>query len=306
MLRSEIVGVIGIDVGDDLGAGFFSRQLLVECRQRLLRRRDFIVQDHLHHIFGDPEHLVGCQTDIQLVLLHKGLQVVHLRHQLQRHVLLVRHHVLAVGDMILSLLIDHSGHDVQNQLFPFRVIHPLVGGCDLEGGVGQIPVILLCLTEIGHQQNLILTTAREGNDIRAGAAEHGSFTLTEHILGSSVGIGSILCTQPDLLLKIEEVLENRQPYVFRKLLGRTALILLTPLAPFHTLKHGYRSTLQNLHAGVVRRKVGHEAANAHRLKSLAGSNEAGVVCGDGDIVLIEQGFVDDNAVHLRAGGKPVH
>ena len=293
-------------MGDDLGAGFFSRQFFIECCQCLLGCGDLVVQDHLHHSFGDPEHLVGCQTDIQLVLLNIGLQVVHLRHQLQRHVLLVRHHVLAVGDMILSLLIDHSGHDVQNQLFPFRVIHTLVGGSDLEGGISQIPVILLRLTEIGHQQHLVLASAGEGDDIRAGAAVHGSFTLAEHILRGSVGIGCILCTQTDLLLEIEEVLENRQPHFFRKLIGGTALILLTPLTPLDTLKHGDRNALQDLHTGVVCGKIGYIAPNTHSLEGLAGSDEAFIVRGDGDIVLVKQGLVDDEAVHLCAGGKPVH
>ena len=94
--------------------------------------------------------------------------------------------------MILSLLIDHGGHDVQNQLFPGRVVHALVGGGDLEGGIGQIPVVLLGLTEVGNQQYLVLATAGEGDDVRAGATEHGGFARTEHFLGGSVGIGGIL------------------------------------------------------------------------------------------------------------------
>ena len=60
-------------MGDDLGTGFLSCQFPIECCQCLLGCGDLVVQNHLHHILGDAEHLVGCQTDIQLVLLHIGL-----------------------------------------------------------------------------------------------------------------------------------------------------------------------------------------------------------------------------------------
>ena len=293
-------------MGDDLGTGFLACQLVVKDLQRLLWSGHRPGENQLHYIPGDAEHLVGGQTDVQLVLLHIGLQVIQLRHQLQSNIFLVGHHVLAVGDMILPFLIDHGGHDVQNQLFPLRVIHALVGGGDLEGGIGQVPVVLLCLAEIGHQQHLVLATAGEGNDIRTGAPVHGSFPRAEHILGGSVGIGGILCTQTDLLLKIKEVLENRQPHLFGEFMGRTTLILLTPLAPFHALQDGDGNALQNLHAGVVCGKVGHIAPDTHRLEGLAGSNKAVVIRGNGNIVFLKQGLIDDKAVHLRAGGEPVH
>ena len=293
-------------MSNNLSARFFSRKLLIECSQRFLRSLDLIIQNHLHNIFGNTEHLVGCQTNIQLILLNIGLQVIHLRHQFQRHILLVRHHVFSVGDMILPLLIYHGGHNIQNQFFTFRVIHTLVRGCNLEGWIGQIPVILLCLTKIRQQQHLILSTTRERDDIRTSAAEHGSFALAKHFLWCSVRIGGILCPQTGLLFKIKEILKDWQPYFFGKFFCSTALILLAPLTTLHTLKHWNRSPLQNLHAGIISRKIRHETTNTLLLKGFTSSNKTFVVCRNWHIVLIKQGFVDDNAIHLRAGREPIH
>ena len=63
---------------------------------------------------------------------------------------------------------------------------------------------------------------------------------------------------------------------------------------------------ENLYAGVVVQIVGGKAADAHFLKRLAGSDKAGVISGQRDIVFLKQVAVDPKAVDIGANGQSVY
>ena len=87
--------------------------------------------------------------------------------------------------------------------------------------------------------------------------------------------------------------------------GRVA-VSSAPLAPISRGKLGSGKPLQRFHAGVVVGIIGGKAADAYFLKRLTGRNEALVIGGQRNIVLLKKAAVDHKAVGIGADRQPVH
>ena len=305
VLCRKLIGIGGINMRCHVIRLLTLSHQGIECVERLLRCLQFTGQDTLHHILGDTEHLAGSQTDIHLVLLDIGLDVVQLGQQLQCHILIIGDHVLAVGDAALAFLAQHGCHDPQKKFLPLGVLHCFLAGGHMEGGIGQVPVISLRIAEIRQQNGAVSLTAGERDHIGPSAAVHGQLAGSVQSLGVLVGHLRFGFPEAGLFLHVKELLKDRHPYFFGELIGSTALVLLPPLPAFHGQKLRDGKALQHFHTGIIRTEIRAEALDAQLLKGLAGRDKRVIIRGNGNVMLFEQRLIDNNAVHIRASRQPV-
>ena len=106
--RREGIAVIAVDVSRHFVCGIFFRKHGVERVIGFFGRGEFTGEDLLHHLFGNAEHIVGGQTDIDLVLFDIGFQVIQFRQEFQGDIFIVRDHVFPVGDLFQTVLTQHG------------------------------------------------------------------------------------------------------------------------------------------------------------------------------------------------------
>ena len=203
-----------------------------------------------------------------------------------------------------ALLVEHGLHDIKNQLLARRaLLRPGAGG-HLEGGVGQIPAVLLRLPAVGDHHRSLLGPILDS--LVAGAPDHrrpAAFVGVKDFGGTALQIGPRDSRIAD---EVQHPLEDGQPHILAELIRLTALIALPPLPARLGGQRGHREPLQNLHAGIVRLKIGLEGPDPELLYGGAGVQEGLIVRGQADAVFLQQLPVHEDAVHLRAGGQPVH
>ena len=299
------IGIGGINVSCHIIRRLALSHHGIERVKRLFRRFQFVQQNALHHILRDAEHLTGSQTDIHFILFDVGIYVIQLGQQFQRYILVIGNHILSISNAALAFLAQHSCHDPQNELLPFRIFHCFLAGCHMEGGICQIPVISLRASKIRQQDRSVSLATGEGNHIRTCAAIHSQFADSIQFLGIQIDHLRFGFPETGLFLHIKEFLKDRHPYFFRKLIGNPALILLTPLTAFHRQKLGDGKALQHFHTGIIRAEIRSEALDTQLLKSLTGCNKRVIICGDVDVMLFEQRLIDNNTVHICASRQPV-
>ena len=123
--------------------------LCVECVVGGLRV--IFARHHLvAHVLRDGEDLGGGQTHIQVVAADAILHILQGRGGGDVHFLIIRQHGGAGGNVLLPLLAEDGGQHFQHgDLLGLIFLH-LFGDGQLAHGIGQQPVVLLGLAEIGQ------------------------------------------------------------------------------------------------------------------------------------------------------------
>ena len=209
--------------------------------------------------------------------------------------------------MLLALLAEdgqqhlHHGGSLGFILFHF------LGNRQLAHGIGQQPVILSGLTEIGQHDTIGTIFLCDGVRQRGGVAEHGSLTGSKRLRG--LGEHQLLIPGLDayILQKLLILFKDLGPHhivqtylVIRSL----AFVGHAPLGTLQAHELRDRAALHGLQAGIVIFPVRLEALDAQLLEGIDGGYKLGVIGGQRDVVSIKQILVGDNAVHLGAHGQP--
>ena len=304
----EVVGIGGL-----LGEQHFHSVRVLEVGDALVEGiiggLGVILPGHhlVAHVLGDGEHLRGGQTHIQVVSVDAVLHIRQSRGGGDVHFLIVGQHGGAGGHVLLAFLAEDGRQHFQHGFPLGLVLLHGVGHSQLAHGIGQQPVVVAGLAEIGKDDAgdppLIRDVVRQSRRI----AHHSGLSLKIWIHRSG---------KPQLLIPLLKADVFQELLVFFKHFGPDSIIqtylavrCLTfishaPLGALqaHELRDG--TALHGLQTGVVIVPVGLIALDAHRLESVYGSHELGIVGGQGDAVLVKQILVGHGAVHLGTHGQP--
>jgi len=243
-----------------------------------------------------------------VVFFHHIAHVLHVLGQAQGDVLAVAQQVLPVGnDAALRLLGEHDVQHLHGFFAARGVLLQIAVQRHLEIGGGHDPLFAV-LAEEGQEDRVDALILKHLDTGRA-AKVHGNFSVPEHPGHLVVIQRKIVCREVGIPNELRHPLKRPRPHGVVQThpfgAGRVA-VSSAPLAPICRGKLGSRKPLQRFHAGVVVGIIGGKAADAHLLKRLTGRNEALVIGGQGDTVLLKKAAVDHKAVGIRADRQPVH
>ena len=290
-----------------IGRRIFGKKLGVECPIRLFCR--VLARDHFgDHILGNGKEIVGGNADIHVVFFHHAAHILQILSQAQGDVLAVAQHILPVrNDAVLRLL---GEHDVQHLhgitatrgvLLQFTVQRNL----EIRGGHDPLFAVLAEEGQKGRVDALVLKHLDPGR----GAKVHGNFSVSVQIHHVIVSLRKVVCRKVGILNELLHPLKRPRPHgiVQTDPCGAGGVAVSgAPLAPFRSGKLGSGKSLQRFHAGVVVGIIGGKAPDAYLLKRLTGRNEALVIGGQGNIVLLKKAAIDHKAVCVGTYRQPVH
>ena len=283
------------------------KELGIEGLIRLLSGK--LACDHFgDHILGNGKEIVGGDADIHVVFFHHIAHILHVLGQAQRDILAVAQHILPVGnDAALRLLGEHDVQHLYGFFAARGVLLEVTVQSDLEIRGGHDPLFSV-LAEEGQEDRIDALILKHLDTGRA-AKVHGNFSVPEHPGHIVVIQRKIVCREVGILNELRHPLKRPRPHgvvqTYPCGAGRVA-VSSAPLAPICSGKLGSGKPLQRFHAGVVVGIIGGKAADAHFLKRLTGRNEALVIGGQRNIVLLKKAAVDHKAVSIRADRQPVH
>ena len=243
-----------------------------------------------------------------MVFFHHAADVLQILGQAQGNVLAVAQYVLPLrDDAVLRLFGEHDVQDLHGFFAARGVLLQIPVQGNLEIGGGHDPRFAV-LAEEGQKDRVDALILKHLHAGRA-AKVHGNFSVPEHPGHIVVIQRKIVCREVGILNELRHPLKRPRPHGVVQThpcgAGRVA-VSSAPLAPICSGKLGSGKPLQRFHAGIVVGIIGGKAADAHFFKRLTGRNEALVIGGQRNIVLLKKAAVDHKAVGIGADRQPVH
>jgi len=176
---------------------------------------------------------------------------------------------------------------------------------EIRGGHDPLFAVLAEEGQKGRVDALILKLLDPGR----AAKVHGNFSVSVQIHHVIVSLRKVVRRKVGILNELFHPLKRPRPHgiVQTDPCGAGGVAVSgAPLAPFGRGKLGSGKSLQRFHAGVVVGIIGGKAPDACLLKRLTGRNEALVIGGQRNIVLLKKAAIDHKAVCVSTYRQPVH
>ena len=161
-LRRIRVGI----VGDLLVKGIISGLGVILARHHLVT-----------HILRDGKHLGRGQTHIQVVAADAVLHILERESRSDLHFLVVRQHRGTGCNMLLPFLAEDGHQNLHHGVPLGLVLFHGFGHGQLAHGIGQQPVVLLGLTEIGQDDTVDAPLLRDVVRQSRRVADHSGLSL---------------------------------------------------------------------------------------------------------------------------------
>ena len=242
-----------------------------------------------------------------MVAVDAILHVLHARRGRDLDFLIVGKHGGAGGDVLLALVAEDGGENLQHGVLLGLVLLHALRHRQLAHRIGQQPVVVAGFAEVGQHHVVRAVLRRDDVRHRRRVAEHGRLTGAEGLRDHGELQLVVAGLNAHVLEELLVLLKHPRPdhlVQANLIVLRLALVLHAPLGALqaHQLRNG--APLHGLQTRVVVVPVGLIALDAFFLEGVDGRHELGVVGGQRNAVLVEQILVGHGAVHLGAHGQP--